>query len=359
MKPIFLFYTFIVLTTFFSCNTHTPQQNDVISLQDWLSDEKNISQFHRSMDLGQMSCDSLKVISDSFKTNEFKKRTYLRLAECYEGNNKRVETYLLKATEGGFHPDRIDSVKFSAVYSNIKDRLYESYMGFWSERDTSYFSEIEYRVSQESFFNRKSIEDPTKINLAATDSVYMDNSRFLLDFSKENGFPFHPSPSYFNSFRISIDPMILAMHSPDENRWKLLNYAIKSAENGENSWRIPISINISFFTSSKQRTQNSHPLWLTYFNENGDLDIENSYLQLYSIKKLYDQDMMMTIKIQPSKHNLSDKERITRQLEEIKKALISEFSFTPEQLIITDIPDTNEPDYREIAPYEFTLSVVR
>ncbi len=357
MKPIYFFYTFIVLTTFFSCNN--PQQNDVISLQDWLSDEKNSSQFHRGMGLGQMSCDRLKEISDSFKTNEFKKRTYLRLAECYEGNNKLVETYLLKAAEGGFHPDRIDSVKFSAVYTKIKDQLYENYKGFWSDRDTSYFAEIEYRVAQENLFNRKSIDNPTKTNIAATDSVYMDNSIFLLNFSKENGFPFHPDPSYFNSFRTSIDPLILAMHSPDENRWKLLNFAIKSAEKGINSWRVPISINISFFTSSKQRTQNSHPLWLIYFDENGDIDLDKSYLQLYSIKKLYDHDMIKSIKIQPSKYNVSDKKRINHQLEEIKETLIREFLFAPEQLTITDIPDTTEPDYREIAPYEFTLSVLK
>lgn len=281
------------------------------------------------------------------------------LAECYYKNDELVRKYLLKAVKGGFHPDRIDNTKFGIEYSKLKGELYKAYNSFWSNRDTSYFSEIEFRVSQDLIYNRKQINDGSLKNKTVADSVFLDNSLFLLNYSEKHGFPFKPSPSNFNYFRTSVDPQILAMHSPDENRWELLNYAIKSAEKGENSWRIPISINISFFTASSQETYNSHPLWLTYFDKNGNLNLDKSYLQLYSIKKLYDQDMIMNIKIQPSKYNLSEKKIIKQQLEEIKEALIQEFYFTPEQLTITDIPNIDEPDYRNIESYQFTLSEIR
>ncbi len=121
------------------------ENNDSVSLNDWLIDERNINKFRSMVSTGSFDCGALSAFANTFKITEFKIQTYLSLAACYENANKqeKVKEYLINAVASGFHIDRIDSIKYKNALKHIHTRLIEEHHNFWSNRDTTYFQEIE------------------------------------------------------------------------------------------------------------------------------------------------------------------------------------------------------------------------
>lgn len=340
---------FLVLT-FFGCNSH----DNNITLKEWYQNQQDFEDFLTVFN--KNGCDTIKKIINKLTIEEFKVKTFNALIDCFNTEEQQKE-YLTKKVAYGLHPSRIDSLKYSNVYNEIKQTLEKSHKEFWRDKDTSYFMEIENRVFLDRIYNERSIVNPTESNFKIRDSVFKDNAGFLLSYCHKHGFPFQPYPSHFKQFRSTVSPLEIAIHAPIEYKLKLLDFAKESAYQGKISWYIPIGINVTIFTNAPQQ-RNLHPLWLIYFNEKWALDMDQSYLQLYSIKKLYNQDMKRKIRIQSSKYMGKNKEVINRQLNEIKNALINEFSFDPNYISISSVPDSSEQDQRNIAPYEYTLSII-
>jgi hypothetical protein len=358
-KPALLIFISIALTTpFLSCNS---QKKGKVSLQTWIDDKETYDNFleYNGFNGSEIKCDSIKVIADRLKLEEFKSKTYSSLADCAlkKGNNEKVKEYLLKNVRSGLHPDRIDSTKYSSVYYEIRPQMYKLHFDFWNGRDTTYFSALEERVIKEQTANIATIYDPSPENINVRDSIFLDNTKYLLEYINENGFPFRPTPSYFNFFRKDIDPSIIAMHTKGRDKIKLLEFAIEGAKEGKVSWYTPVSICISFHSNDIPQ-EDVKPLYFLYFDENDSLDLENSYLQLYSLEQLYNQEMNANISIQPSKHNNTSKTIIENQLLELKQILVNEFSFASNSITLSEVPSEEEEDLRIMKNYDYTLTIL-
>lgn len=344
---------FIIL--FFGCSDN--DANNMFSLKDWLADKEKWELFILASN--NEDCDKMIKIAQEMYTHEFKRNTYTYLAECLlDIDIEKSKKYLLKAVANGLHPDRIDPLVYASVYEDIKDKLFAAHHSYWASIDTTHFMELERRAKKDQEIRRKAMANPsdTATIHPIMRKIDKDNQQFLLDHCQKNGFPMWVTPDYFNHFRV-IDPSMLVAHAEDSLKLIFLDYALKSVEKGAISWYVPTSISDYLFISGISQKE-VYPLWLTYFDKNGNLDLEKSYLQLYSIKTLFDGPKSdgRHIKIHPSKYNRADQELINDQLEKIKRALTQEFLFAPEYLSVSDIPYDREPDYRDIKPYGFTLS---
>ncbi len=324
-----------------------------ITLRNWVADKEKFDNFYNYSKTHESDCDSLENLYDKLELKEFEEMTYLFLAKCFaaNGNEEKAKKYLLKDIATGRHISWIDSTEFPKVYQDVKNKYPKLNHNFWSRKDTSYFAKLGKMVYLDQSVRQNPIDFDKMIQIDKS------NTKWLLEYCKENGFPLRPSPSFFNSeyFRVHIDPSILAIHAQKRDKFKLLNYAIKGAEKGRISWRIPKSICVTFFT----RTPNAEPkpLRLLYFDDNNELLVEKSYLQLYSVYR-YINDNNFIIEIKPSKSNSLNKNIILEQLTEIKTALIKEFSAYPGFIEISETQNRNENDLQELGSYNYIIAVV-
>ncbi len=351
-KLVCLFFLcFKSITFIVSCNSDSSQ----ITLKEWLNDEAVYKEL--LVEVNADNCDKIKQLYDKLTLIEFKSRVYGYLTPCSKDNKKLLKKYILQNVAAGLHPTRIDSIEYTSVYNDIKDDIYKLHHKFWKNKDTSHFIEMEKRVLKEQTLRIQARTTPSDKIYEEMRKVDSSNIEYLKYMCANKGFPIPIEPSKSQSFR-AVSASIIAVHAPDKNKIEFINCAVKNAKTGDISWDIPIHINSGLFISGISQ-KDVYPLWLIYFYKKDNLlNLKKSYLQLYTIKRLYNKDMIRNIKIQPSKYNNSDKELINSQLEEIKHVLIDEFLFDPDYLTISEIPDTRELDYRETAPYSFTLSVL-
>lgn len=340
----------LVLISMSSCDDRIQK----VTLKEWLEDRKKWETFYAAANNGD--CHKQKEISQEMVVDEFKNNTYYYLAECYLDNDvEKTKEYLIKSVANGLHPDRIDSLTYANVYGDIKYKLLKAHRNYWSSIDTTYFGELEERTKLDQSIRVQAMNNPSDTAWIHLEMHKIDkeNQAYLLNQCKNKGFPILANPSNFSTFR-RIRPTIIAGHAKDSLKLIFLDFAIKAAEKGEISWYIPIDISdLLFISGISQKAVN--PLWNTFFDKKGKLNLDKSYLQFYSIKNIYGDRKIL---IQPSLYNTKDKKTINEQLNTIKNTLITEFSISPENLKVSNISDDREKDYRDIAPYEFTLSVI-
>lgn len=339
---------FLILTM--SCSNESKH----VDFKKWVVDEKKINEFYSN---NTNDCNSIKEVYESLSTAEFKNKLYGYLADCAIDNPKELRKYLLKDVSYGLHPERIDSIKYASVYQDIRDEIEISHKKFWKDRDTTFFLEIEKRstLDQTLAFEHRKTQDSAVG--AKRLKVFEENTKYLLEYCKNYGYPKVPEVSNFPNFRTGIRATVIAFHADYESKVKLLNYSIEAAKKGDVTWYDPIAICITFHTNEMKFNEAKPIFFLNY--KGGGLDLDESYLQLYCIEKHYNQDMGRQIVLQPSKYNSGSKETIKKQLDEIKNVLIEEFSFPREYISISCQPDKNENDYRHVSNYLYTLTSLK
>lgn len=328
-------------------------KNKNITLKEWLEDKERWETFYAAAN--NNDCQKQIEIAQEINVSEFKKNTYVYLAMCYlESDTEKTKEYLIKSVANGNHPNRIDSLTYSSVYGSIKKKMIDAHHTYWSSIDTTYFAELEERTKLDQSIRVKAMSNPADTAFIHVEmrKIDKDNQAYLLDQCKNKGFPLFATPNYFNTFR-RIDPTIIVGHAKDSLKLIFLDYAIEAAETGEISWFVPISISDLLFVSGISYKE-VHPLWNVFFDNNRKLNLDKSYLQLYSIKNIYGDKKII---IQPSLYNTNNKTIINEQLTEIENTLINEFSIPPQNIEISSIPNDGEEDHREISPYHFTLSI--
>ncbi|WP_204344882.1 hypothetical protein [Psychroserpens algicola] len=340
---------FLILISM-ACNSNKKD----ITIQNWLKDYDRY-QDYISNELGD--CNLTRDVFNQLKLEEFKEKLYGDLAYCSKDDKVLLKKYLLKNVSSGLHPSRVDSIAYASVYNDIKNDLNIEHHKFWKEQDTSYFSEVEARVFLDQQLYRQGQSDTTNYSREKRISVFKENTKYLLEYCKQNGFPFKPGPRNFDSFRVGINPTVIAIHAEHKDKVELLNYAVEAAKQGKISWHDPISICITFHTNSIKRNA-VKPIHFLHFNEDHTLDVSKSYLQLYSIAKLYSQDMTVPIKIQPSKFNQDASDIVSQQLEDIKNILVNEFSYKANEIQISKVPNENEKEREGLTDYKFTLTEI-
>jgi hypothetical protein len=325
-----------------------------ISLAQWVKDNDIFMSFVKSND---KSCENIQDTYNKLMLDEFRSKMYSNLASCSLDNNIQLKDYLLKSVNAGLHPNRIDSIKYASVYSEIKNEIAENYSSFWNDRDTTFFKEVEKRVLLDQALYHKSVIDSTPKSQIKRDSVFKKNTEYLLDYIKKYGYPIKPEVKNFNSFRNKINPTIIAIHADYPNKIKFLEHAIKSAKAGRISWNEPVSIMVTLITNNIAYSE-IKPIFFLDFTEEDKVNLNESYLQLYSLKKLYSQDMNVEIKIQPSLYYKNSNSVVRKQLSEIKNILINNFNFNSELIQLSEQPEESEKDMRYVRDYKFTVKIV-
>lgn len=337
----------LLLIMIMSCS----KKDNSVELKQWVIDQKIMNEFYSN---NTNDCNRIKEIYESLTTEEFKNKLYGNLADCAIENPKELKKYLLKDVSSGLHPERIDSIKYASVYQDIKDEIEISHKKFWKDRDTTFFLEIEKRSTLDQTLALEHRKTQDSAVGAKRLKVFEENTKYLLEYCENYGYPKVPEVSNFPSFRTGIRAAVIAFHADYESKVKLLKYSIEAAKKGDVTWYDPISICITFHTN-EMKFKEPKPIFFLHYNDN-TLDLKESYLQLYSIEKHYNQDMGKGIVLQPSKYNIESNHTIEKQLEELKNVLIDEFSFPRERIKTSYKADKNENDYRYVSNYQYTLS---
>ncbi len=348
MKYITLFILLFASILLFSCNLFHNTTNDPITLQEWLAEKEVLDSLIKVST--HKDCLAFEKIVLQLKIKEFKKRTYSSLAKCYyrAGNLDKAKNYLLKDIASGLHISYIDSTEFSLIYADIKKKYPELHQKFWQDKDTSYFQPMEKRVK---------LDQELVGQYEKREQVIDENTKFLLSYVKENGFPWQPrSPRYFKKerFRINIEPGLMAIHADIKDKIVLREYAIESARKGKNSWHIPIGIGVTFYT--QMSPSSVKPIRFVYFDSNNQLQLAKSYLQLHCIKKYAEWNHIVQIKIQPSKANSSSQKEIAKQLKGLKTSLQNQLSMDKVVIEISQTPNPNEMDLQSKGRYAYTFT---
>lgn len=342
---LFLFFLF-------SCDNKEKSINE-FGLSMWIEDRNN---FHDIITFFEKNkCDQAEMLLNNFKTSQFKNQAYLPLARCYASDNEKSLKYLTKAIKVGYHIKLIDSILFKDVWNDIKAIYPKLNQEYWSQQDTIYFKEIERLV----YLDRKVRYDRPTDSDDFTEERKQDSisTKFLIDYCQNHGYPEVFNPSHFSEFR-SIDPSILAIHAEDIYKREILDCAIEAARSEKISWLTPIIICKSFYVAGKQEGT-VNPIFMLYFDDDFNLDYEKSLLQLYSIQELYGRDMPSNITLRPSLSNNLDKAIVEKQLSQIKSALVNEFSFNEDQIIIDLIPSKENLQDDFTGSYLYTISAWR
>lgn len=129
-----------------------------------------------------------------------------------------------------------------------------------------------------------------------------------------------------------VDPTLIVIHSNESNNVYFLNETIKSASNNKSSWYDAISI----MTNMLWRFAINDVVKLrdVYLNDNLEIDIEKSKLQLYSLAQLTRDNPHYKIELNLSYYeneNIKNIDRYSNALIQIKNYLITQG--VPENLI--------------------------
>ena len=343
-------YCAVVIFIMCSCSN----EKETFELKEWLLEQELMKT--KAITLRE-DCDSLISLLKDLQDEEFRAQMYLRLAECYvkRGDEKNAEVYLKNYFSEGKHISWIDTIYFSSILPSTKEyeHLRES---FWKKKDTFYFSEIEERYSRDQASVQGYVANRTDELEKIEKGIFKNNSEYLLKITDSVGFPWQPGPNYFEKerFRIGIQPDLIAVHAPIEDKIIHQQNAIEAAKKGEISWRVPIFIGVTFFTQSSTRGGPVMPLRFLHFDDQKRLNVEDSYLQLYSVKKFVQDNGISGIKFQASTQNTLDEEIILQQLQDLKKAMVEEFGWPEQALVISTDPD--EAENRQIGNYDYTFT---
>ncbi|GER59493.1 hypothetical protein ULMA_16010 [Patiriisocius marinus] len=296
-------------------------QNDKLDyqLRDWLLDREKTIQLYNLVDAND--CENAELLFKKLKGHEFIYSSSMYLARCYIAkNNKYALRYVKTAFDGGYNIKLLDSVKFKPIWQESKKYFNKANPLFWKNVDTSYFQKIENLVFLDQYIRRNKTDDYS--NEVRQDSL---SSEYLTNFCNVYGFPRTFYSNNFESYR-EIDPTILAIHSNDNHKEKIIQCAIESALDEKISWLIPIVITKSFYVAGKLK-EKENPLFLLKFDNSNNINYTESLLQLYVISELYNKEMPSKIYIRPSKLNNHNVEIIEKQLKQIKNYLINNLNF--------------------------------
>lgn len=316
------------------------KEKDNFELKEWLSEKELMMTEAVAF---QSDCDSLVGLMNNLQDEEYIAQMYLLLAKCNigKGDEKNAENYLKRYLAAGKHISWIDPTYFSSILPSTKEyeQLNES---FWKKKDTFYFSEIEKRVQLDQASIRAYIANPTDKLEKKEKEIFKRNSEYLFKITDSVGFPWTPGPNNFERerFRTGVMPEIIGVHAPIEEKIIHQQNAIEAARNGEISWHIPIVIGVTFFT--QRPTGDVMPLRFLQFDSENRLNVEDSYLQLYSIKKYMQNINLSRIKFQASKENSLEKDIILQQLQDMKKALVEELGWPEKAIEISTDPNPAE-----------------
>lgn len=353
LKVTVLFCTALLLGIINSCIGKTED----FTLSEWLSEKKIVENeiFHNTY-----ASDLLINKIEKFKDEDFRNIGNIFLAKHYlqQNNLQKSEEYLKKYLEMGKHISWIDSTRFALIYPS-KVEANHLYQKYWKNRDTSYFEEIEARVVRDQASIDSYVTNPTTKHLRKEKQIFNENSKYLLKISNEFGFPWKPGPNNFKKelFRNGIQPDLIAVHSPIPDKMIHLHNAVVAAKKRRISWKTPIFIGVSFFTQLPK--SEVLPMRLIYYKENDQLDLEKSYLQLYSIKKFMEDNGIILITIQPSKANNLNTNLVTMHLKTLEDILIQEFGLNNSVIQLSQLPDSNEnvKKHQKEGEYKYTLTV--
>jgi len=345
----------LIAITICSCSSTNFEK---ITLKDWLVENEQIQEFTNFSNRDVVDCNVFeKEVLKSFKFEEFKSHYYLDLARCFleKGDLEKAKDYVLQSFRYGRNISWIDKDEFKEIYPELVSSYPDIEDKFWQKKDTSYFSEIERMVYLDQSSIKTLIADRTVKNREKELEIHRDNSKYLLEYSKVNGFPWSPGPVYFdkNRFRTTISPDILAVHAPIEDKIIIREYAVKSAESGNNSWTVPVAIGVTFFTQIPRHEVK--PIRFLSFDKNNELKLEESYLQLYSIQKYLKDNNITNFKIQPSKSNPLDKAVAQLQLNTVKTILVKEFFLNESSIKISTEPNIDEKEVGNNGIYNYVL----
>lgn len=332
-----------ILLCLISCSHKTQEK---ITLKKWLAMKNKTYEIEKNDNL---KCDSLEKFYSELKNKEFKNRLLLDLGYCHleNGEKEMAKEYLRKLFATGRHISWIDSTSFSPIYKEVKKEYPELRKKFWSQKDTSYFQKMEKMVALDQALVGKPKE---------RHEAFKKHTDFLLDYSERNGFPWQPKGIYYfkkSKFRTGINPSILAIHAPIKKKIKLRKYAIRSAEEGKNSWGIPISLGVTFYTQLPSNA--AKPIRFVYFDEANNIKLQKSYLQLYCIKKYMEDNAKSKINLYPAKANSLDSNIIKKQLKVLKTQLVKEFSFDPKSIQLFFKPNPKEKNRQDKGKYNYTF----
>ncbi len=350
LKQIKYFAVFIVVMC--SCS----KEKNNFELKEWLSEMELIETKAIAF---QSDCDSLISLMKNLKDEEFKAQVYLLLSKCYiqERDEKNAKKYLKKYLSAGKHISWIDTIYFSSILPSAKE--YEQLNGsFWKKRDTFYFSEIEKRVKLDQASIRAYVANPTDKLENKEKEIFKRNSEYLLKITDSVGFPWTPGPNNFEKkrFRVGVIPELIGVHAPIEDKIIHQQNSIEAARKGEISWNIPVVIGVTFFT--QRPIGEVMPLRFLQFDSRNRLNLKDSYLQLYSIKKYMQNINLSRIKFQASKENPLEKDIILQQLQDMKKAMVEEFGWPEKAIEISTDPNAAE-NFQEDQPkgsYAYTFT---
>ncbi|MAQ76098.1 MAG: hypothetical protein CL613_07180 [Aquimarina sp.] len=354
---------FVVLQVIFvSCKFDESKTN---SFLDWVED-KNISDriiVHRH----QNQCDSINFLASKLQLEEFKSKHYFSQLNCTESNSEKAKEYLIKMLASGYHITKVDSTEYSHFWAGLKDVYPTLRSNFWKDKDTAVFKSIEERFYLDQSSINRARKSKDSIDYAYADSINSYNTKFIIDYIKEKGYPYIPPAYVFSERRSQLSFDILAIHANEKDRAYILERAIQKAQQGKIDWQSPISICTTFFTNLNTKTHVKPIRFLSFDNKN-DLDIDKSLLQLYSIVDVYDKNTInlpffqnkkrkYLISIQPSKSNSYPKEEVSKHLEIMKNVLVDKLGMDSNLIHLAKIPDPNEEAPGSIK-YDYTLSVL-
>ncbi|WP_010181345.1 hypothetical protein [Aquimarina agarilytica] len=346
---------------FISCKFNEPNTN---SFLDWIQD-KNISDkiiVHRHHN----QCDSVNFLASKLQLAEFKSQHYFSQVNCAESNSEQAKEYLIKMLASGYHITKVDSTEYRHFLEGLNDVYPALRSNFWKDKDTAVFKSIEERFYLDQSSINKARKSKDSLDYAYADSINIYNTKFIIDYIKEKGYPYIPPAYVFSERRSQLSFDILAIHANEKDRAYILESAIQKANQGKISWQAPISICTSFFTNLNTKTH-VKPIRFLFF-DNNNLEIDKSLLQLYSIVDVYDKNTInlpffqnkkrkYLISIQPSKSNSYSKEEISKHLEIMKNVLVDKLGMDSNLIHLAQIPDPNEEAPGAIK-YDYTLSVL-
>ena len=344
----------VVILLMCSCSNET----ETFELKEWLSEKELMNTKAVTF---EKDCDSLVDMLNDLQDEEFRAQMYLRLAKCSveKGDKENAEVYLKRYFSAGKHISWIDTTYFSSILPPTKE-YEELTKSFWKKKDTFYFSEIEKRVLEEQASIRAYVANPTDELEKKEKDIFKRNSGYLLKITDSIGFPWQPGPNYFERkrFRVSIQPDIIAVHAPIEDKIIHQQNAIEAARKGEISWNVPLVIGVTFFTQSSTRGGPVMPLRFLHFDNQNNLHVEDSFLQLYSVKKYMQDNGISGIKMQASRENFLDEKIKLKQLQEMKRVMVEELELPERAIEISTSPSPaeNSREQQQKGRYDYTFT---
>jgi hypothetical protein len=344
-EPSILIVRLFFLFIFFSCN-----EDKKINLNQWIDENKTRHLIYNAIE--EKNCNTAIANFNLLNINEFKRKTLLALINNCNLSKSETLYYTSLAFELGVNIKRIDSSHNYLHWGKIESIYVKKNQKFWSAIDTSYFKKIEHFV----YLDQKVRYDKPHGSTDFTEELKVDSlsTKFLLDYSENNGFPKDFDPSYFENFRTTINPLILASHSDEKNKIKLLEYAISNAEKGKISWNIPINIMKSFYVVRVDKDE-IKPMRFLEFKNDKLQNTNYSLLELYSIKELFSKDMPSKITLYPSKSNRMDAKTLLKNLLNLKNILVKDLKMNKDNIKICKTPNPKEADTQNKKDYLFTF----